>query len=65
MKIYLEFADPISETYRKKLQTFSDAVLARGITENRPPTISFPEMSHLTFREIGELEDLHIDYFGA
>ena len=37
----LRFADPISEVYRQKLQTFLENILAQRITENRPPTIYF------------------------
>ena len=41
MEISLEFADPISEAYREKLQTFSNKILVQGFTENRPPCIWF------------------------
>ena len=57
MKIRLEFAYPISGAYRRKLQTFSDSVLAQGITENRPPYIDFSGMSQETFDEIRELQN--------
>ena len=57
MEIRLTFADSISEVYREKLQTFSDAILAQGITENRPPSIEFPGMNRETFTEINNLQD--------
>ena len=56
MTILLSFADSISEAYRQNLQTFSDSILAQGITENRPPIIRFPEMNEDTFDEIYELQ---------
>ena len=46
MDIYLSFADPISEAYQQKLQTFVDGVLAQGITENRPPIIWFTGLNN-------------------
>ena len=52
MDIYLSFAYPISVAYRKKLQTFSNTILAQGITENRPPKIGFPGMKRKTFDKI-------------
>ena len=59
MKISLSFVDPISEAYREKLQTFSDTILAQGITENRSPYIWFPGVNEETLEEI---EKLHHDY---
>ena len=59
MVIYLRFADPISEAYRERLQTFSDAVLAQGITKNRPPVIEFTGLNEETFDKIYKL---HTDY---
>ena len=56
MIIYFRFADPISEAYRKKLQTFSDSILAQGITENRPPIISFSGMNEETLPGIKKLQ---------
>ena len=53
--MYLKFADPISEAYREKLQSFIDNILAQGITENRPPYIHFPGMNLQTFDEIYKL----------
>ena len=55
MEIDLTFADPISEAYREKLQTFSDNVLAQGITENPPPNLWFSGMNRETFSKIYEL----------
>ena len=49
MEQYLEFAYPISEAYRVKLQTFADNILAKGITQNSPPVIGFTGMNQLTF----------------
>ena len=59
MKINLAFANPISEAYREKLQTFSDYVFAQGITENRAPIIEFPGMNRKKFDAIVVL---HRDY---
>ena len=61
MKIVLEFADPISEAYRQKLQTFSDNVLAHGITDNRPPRIDFDGMNQGTYNEIIVLQHTYDD----
>ena len=63
MKISLEFADPISEVYREKLQTFSDNILGQGITEHRPPRISFPGMNQGTFDEIMKLDRAYEDRY--
>ena len=51
MKITFTFADPISEVYRKKLQTFSDSLLAQGNSENRPPIFFFSGMNRQRFIE--------------
>ena len=59
MIIYLKFADTISETYREKLQTFSENILAQRITENRPPSIEFPGMNEGTFYSIEYLQDVY------
>ena len=56
MEISLTFADKISEAYREKLQTFSDHILAEGITENRPPSLRFTGMNQETFDEIYKLQ---------
>ena len=56
MKIYLYFADSISEAYREKLQTFSDNILAQGITDNRPPSIGFPGRNEEKYEEILKLQ---------
>ena len=63
MKIYLKFADTISETYREKLQTFSGNILAKGITENRPPWIEFPGMHVDTFFKIIHLQHVYEDRY--
>ena len=55
MDIYFSFADPISEAYRKKLQTILDTVITQGITENRPPYIDFPGLNEETYYEIVKL----------
>ena len=55
MFIHLLFAGSISEVYRKKLQTFSNTILAQGLTENRPPIIEFPGMNRETFSKIYDL----------
>ena len=65
MIIDFTFADPISEAYREKLQTFLNSVLAQGITENRPPSIRFPGMNEETFDEIDELQHVYNDRYGA
>ena len=57
MKIELMFADSISEAYREKLQTFSDNILAQGLTANRPPIIWFPENDEETYIDILKLCD--------
>ena len=57
MKIFLSFDDPFSKAYLEKLQTFSDTILAQGITENRPPLFCFPGNNHKTFCEILDLQD--------
>ena len=65
MKIYLAFADPISEAYRKKLQTFLDAILAEGLTKNRPPIICFTGMNRGTYDEIMDIHYAYYDRYGA
>ena len=55
---------PISETYRKKLQTFSDSILAQGITENRPPLIEFTGVNSATLNGIINIY-LNYDHYGA
>ena len=66
MYIDLSFADPISEVYQEKLQKFSDSVLAQIITKNRPPSIKFPGMNHITFGSIHNFQyayDRHYEAF--
>ena len=65
MNIQIEFADSVSEAYRKKLQTFSDSILAEGITENRPPYIHFTGMNKETFKGIEKLQDAYDDNYRA
>ena len=65
MKISLGFADPVSETYRKKLETFWDNILVEGITENRPPIFWFPGMNMETAFKIGTLWQAYDDRYGA
>ena len=60
MIIYFRFADPISEAYREKLQTFMDNILAQGITENRPPRIQFTGMNHKTFNETDQIKEFSL-----
>ena len=61
MNIKLIFADPISESYREKLQTFSDKILAQKLTENRAPSIQFPRMNQETFTGIENLQNEYDD----
>ena len=56
MDITLTFADPISEVYREKLETFLDNILAQGLTENRPPIIRFTGGNRETFSKIITLQ---------
>ena len=56
MDIILRFADTVSDAYRENLQTFSDAILAQGLTENRPPSIWFTGMNRETFDKINYLQ---------
>ena len=65
MKIYLDFADSISEAYREKLQTFSENILAQGITENRPPDIRFPGRNEETFTAIDKLQTAYYRRYGV
>ena len=65
MRISLSFADPISEAYRERLQKFLNTILAKGITENRPPDISFPGRNHGTFNEIYKLRCAYERRYGA
>ena len=64
MDITLSFTDPVSEACRKKLQTFSDSVLAQGITENQPPIIQFPGMNQETFFSIEKLWHAYVRRYG-
>ena len=65
MGVFFRFANPISEVYREKLQTFSDSILAKGITENRPPSIDFTGINWKTFDEIENLRDAYDRRYGA
>ena len=64
MRLFLGFADSISEAYRKKLQTFSDNFLAKGINENRPPALSFAGMDQENFYRIEKLWQAYDDRYG-
>ena len=64
MVIYLAFADSISEAFRVKLQTFLDAIIAKGSTESRPPRINFTGMNDETFYGIKKLQRVYDRRFG-
>ena len=40
MDIYLNFSNS-TEAFTQRLQTFVDHILAQGLTENKPPSITF------------------------
>ena len=54
MVINLRFADPVLDAYR--LQAFLDAVIAQGLTKNRPPSIHSSEISWVTLTRIARLQ---------
>ena len=60
MDISLNFAPSISETYRQRLRAFAENILAQGLTENKPPYISYPGMNEDTRKA---LCDLRRDYY--
>ena len=55
MTIILRFNDSISEACKEKLQTFSDKILAQGLTANRPPRIRFPGMNEISYIDLQKL----------
>ena len=59
MGIILAFASAISEAYRQKLLTFTNNVLAQGITENRPPIFYF---TGINFKILDGIKKLQLDY---
>ena len=65
MAIFLTFADSISEAYMKKLQTFSDFILAQGITKNRPPIFWFRGMDMETFTGVEKIWYAFKERYGA
>ena len=65
MRVSLRFANPISEAYREKLQTFLDNLLAQRITESRPPIIEFTGINNVTFDDIYELRCAYDSRYGA
>ena len=59
MDISFICSDPISETYRQRIQTSAEQILAQGLTENKPPYVSYLGMNKDTRKS---LRDLRRDY---